>query len=149
MQDANCDFCRIASGNDPHAEIVCEGNSWVAFFPSNPATPGHTMVIPRTHVDDVWSLDPALGAELMSAVIRVGRAIRSAVTPAGMNLISSSGEVAEQTVFHVHLHVIPRYEGDDIDPIWPPKTTLAPDVEIAVAERIREACAGLASAEAN
>jgi hypothetical protein len=65
--------------------LVCQDVRWVAFFPPQPATPGHTLVIPREHVPDVWSLDQSLGADLMSAVVRVGRAIRLAVTPAGMN----------------------------------------------------------------
>lgn len=120
--------------------IICEDTNWVAFFPSEPATPGHTLVVPREHVADVWSLDPSLAADLMNGVIRVGRAIRSAVSPAGMNLISSSGEAAGQTVFHVHLHVVPRYEGDDIDPIWPQKKSLDIDLKQRIADGIRKAC---------
>lgn len=139
----DCSFCRIIRGEDLSAEIVCAGPSWVAFFPSEPATPGHTLVVPRAHVPNVWSLDDALGAELMSAVIRVGRAIQNAVTPAGMNLISSSGAVAEQTVFHLHLHVVPRYQGDDIDPIWPPKRQPDENQKEGIAQKIRQACASV------
>jgi diadenosine tetraphosphate (Ap4A) HIT family hydrolase len=139
--DDGCAFCRIIRGEDPWTKIICEDVRWVAFFPSKPATPGHTLVVPREHVPDVWSLDIALGADLMSAVVRVGRAIRRAVRPAGMNLISSSGKAAEQTVFHLHLHVVPRYEGDDIDPIWPQKSDLDEDLRQDIAERIRKACA--------
>jgi histidine triad (HIT) family protein len=138
--EPGCPFCAIARGEDPSAEIVCEGESWVAFFPKEPATPGHTMVIPREHVPDVWSLEPDLGAELMAAVVRVGRAVRQALSPAGMNLISSSGEVAEQSVFHLHLHVVPRYPGDHIDPIWPPHEKTDPELMAGVAERVRDAC---------
>jgi histidine triad (HIT) family protein len=141
IDEDSCAFCRIARGKDRSAEIVCEGAGWVAFFPSEPATPGHTLVIPREHVPDVWSLNADQGADLMSAVVRVGRAIRSAVTPAGMNLISSSGEVAEQSIFHLHLHVVPRYPGDDIDPIWPSKRQMNEHLKEEVAQRIRDACA--------
>ncbi len=137
----DCAFCRIVRGEDPSTRILCAGKTWVAFFPSEPATPGHTLVVPRQHVPDVWSLDPDLGADLMSAVIQVGLAIRSAVTPAGMNLISSSGVAAEQTVFHLHLHVVPRYQGDDIDPIWPPKKHPDEGLKERIAERIQTACA--------
>src|SRR5438105_4184016 len=91
--EPGCPFCAVARGEDQSAEIICGGESWVAFFPNEPATPGHTMVIPREHVPDVWSLEPDLGAALMAAVVRVGRAVREALSPAGMNLISSSGEV--------------------------------------------------------
>lgn len=141
--DDNCAFCRIAHGEDPSIEIICEGATWVAFFPPDPATPGHTLVIPREHVADIWSLDHALGADLMDAVVRVGRAIHTAVTPAGMNLISSSGAVAEQTVFHAHLHVVPRYKGDDIDPIWPPRKPLDEKFKEGIADKIRQACASI------
>jgi histidine triad (HIT) family protein len=138
--EPRCPFCAIVRGEDPSAEIVCEGESWVAFFPKAPATPGHTMVVPREHVPDVWALDPDLGAKLMAAVVQVGRAVREAVTPAGMNLISSSGEVAEQSVFHLHLHVVPRYAGDQIDPIWPRREKMDVDLD-GIAESIRAACA--------
>jgi histidine triad (HIT) family protein len=138
--EEGCPFCAIARGQDPSAEIVCESERWVAFFPEKPATPGHTLVIPRAHVADLWSLEADLGAELMAAAVRVGRAIRDAVTPAGMNLISSAGEAAEQTVFHLHLHLVPRYEGDRIDPIWPHKERMNEHLKEGVADRIREAC---------
>lgn len=139
--EGSCPFCRIVRGDDPSVQILCEDRNWIAFFPLTPATPGHTLVIPREHVDDLWSLTPSLGADLMNGVVRVGRAIRSAVTPAGMNLISSSGAAAEQTVFHLHLHVVPRYEGDEINPIWPQKTDLDEDLKERIAHGIRLACA--------
>lgn len=138
--DSSCAFCSIAAGRDQSVEVVCQAEEWIAFFPSEPATPGHTMVIPRRHVSDVWDLDPALGAEVMAAVVRVGRAVKTAVSPEGMNLISSSGAVAEQTVFHLHLHIVPRWSDDGIDPIWPPKQVMDHKLEAEVADRIRKAC---------
>lgn len=121
-------------------QVLCEGDTWVAFFPTDPATPGHTLVIPREHIPDLWSLDGDMAAQLMGAVIQVGQTINTAVTPPGMNLISSSGPVAEQTVFHVHLHVVPRYPGDDIDAIWPPKKRMDDDLKQSVAKKISDAC---------
>src|SRR5688572_10923494 len=121
-------------------QIICEDATWIAFFPLEPATPVHTLIVPRVHVPDIWSLDRPLGSDLMHAVVRVGRAVYSAVTPAGMNLISSSGTAAEQTVFHLHLHVVPRYEGDDMDPIWPRKKHMDEELKESIAERIRKAC---------
>jgi histidine triad (HIT) family protein len=138
--DLACDFCAIARGEDADTEVVCEGEAWVAFFPLKPATPGHTMVIPRTHAADLWDLDLETATELMAGVVEVGRAIREALIPEGMNLITSAGEVAEQSVFHVHLHVVPRWRSDGIDEIWPPKGEL-PGVDLeGVADRIRDAC---------
>jgi histidine triad (HIT) family protein len=138
--EPGCPFCAIVRGEDPSTEIICESESWVAFFPKEPATPGHTLVAPREHIPDAWSLEPGLGAELMEAVVRVGRAVREALTPTGMNLISSSGEAAEQSVFHLHLHVVPRYPDDKIDSIWPPREGADPKLMTGVAERVREVC---------
>jgi histidine triad (HIT) family protein len=136
----DCDFCAIVRGEDDSVEVVCEGENWIAFFPLNPATPGHTLVIPRTHVVDLWQVEPPLGAELMAAVIRVGRAVEAALTPDGMNLITSAGETAEQTVFHLHLHIVPRWHRDGFGKIWPVEGKFE-DAELEdVADRIREAC---------
>jgi histidine triad (HIT) family protein len=135
----DCPFCRIARGDDPSAEIVCERERWVAFFPREPATPGHTLVIPRVHVPDLWSADARLGTELMEAVIHVGHAVESAVNPEGMNLITSQGEAAEQSVFHLHLHVVPRWRDDELD-IWPPKDQMQRQLKANVAAAIRRAC---------
>lgn len=138
--DAGCPFCAIVGGLDRSVEVVCEGEHWMAFFPPEPATPGHTLLIPRAHVSDFWSLEASLGGELAGAAIRVGQAIDAALSPEGMNLITSAGEAAEQTVFHVHLHVVPRWQRDGFGRIWPPETPMADDLRENVADLIREAC---------
>lgn len=134
-----CPFCLIAEGKDEQAVVVCQTGTWVAFFPPEPATPGHTLIIPRAHVPDLWAADDGLAAELMSAAIRVGRAIDSAVHPDGMNLITSAGEAAEQTIFHLHLHVVPRWPGDNLD-IWPPKEPMHRELRDDLADAVRAAC---------
>ena len=136
---ADCDFCAIARG-EQSAEIVCEGTSWLAFFPLDPATTGHTLVIPRAHVADLWAAEPPLAADLMGAVIKVGRAIDEALRPEGMNLITSAGSAAEQTVFHLHLHVVPRWRRDGFGRIWPAAGKFEDADLDNVAERIRTAC---------
>jgi histidine triad (HIT) family protein len=141
---ADCPFCAIVRG-ETTAEIVCEGDAWIAFFPLRPATPGHTLVVPRRHIPDLWSADLELAADLTAAVIDVGRAIRSALTPDGLNLITSSGDEAEQTVFHLHLHVVPRYRDDGFGNIWPPKRDI-PEIDLeGVADRIRDECRSISS----
>jgi histidine triad (HIT) family protein len=134
-----CAFCEIAAGRDDTVEIVCSDPKWVAFFPDNPATPGHTLVIPREHVRDLWVADLALGTALFEAVSKVGNAIWHAVAPEGMNLITSSGEAAEQTVFHLHFHLVPRWAEDRLD-IWPPKEAMAKEVKEDLAAAVRAAC---------
>lgn len=137
----DCDFCAIAGGIDQSPEVICEGESWLAFFPLEPATPGHTLVIPRAHVEDLWQVGPVLGAELMTAVIKVGRALDIALHPEGMNLITSAGAAAEQTVFHLHLHVVPRWRRDGFGRIWPVEGKYEEEGLDQVADRIRQACA--------
>jgi histidine triad (HIT) family protein len=138
----DCDFCAIGQRDRP-AEVVCTGAAWIAFFPIEPATPGHTLVIPRLHVEDLWKLEPDLAAELMAAVIKVGRAIETALAPEGMNLITSAGSAAEQTVFHLHLHVVPRWRRDGFGRIWPIEGKFEDDQLDQVADRIRDACSQL------
>lgn len=136
-----CAFCAIARGEDQSVEILCEDESWIAFFPLEPATPGHTLVIPRSHVSDLWAAPAPLVAELMTGVVRVGEAINSAIRPEGMNLITSAGKAAEQTVFHVHLHVVPRWSQDGFGRIWPIQGSKYENADLEnVAELIRAEC---------
>jgi histidine triad (HIT) family protein len=119
MTDKDCAFCRIARGEDDSVEVVAEAADWLAFFPLNPATPGHTLVIPREHVRDLWQVAPPLSDVLIRACIDLGKAIDAALDVDGMNLITSAGATAEQTVFHLHLHLVPRWEHDGFGHIWP------------------------------
>jgi histidine triad (HIT) family protein len=140
--DGNCSFCTIARGQDSGIEVVAEDVDWIAFFPLNPATPGHTLVIPRAHVRNLWDADLELASVVMRAAVLVGRAIDTALKPQGMNLITSDGRVAEQTVFHLHLHLVPRWQDDGFGQIWPigyrydsvDKTDLAGSVKSAFSE---------------
>lgn len=141
--DPDCAFCAIAQGADTSVETVCEAETWMAFFPLNPATRGHTLVIPRTHVADLWQVEPPLDADLAGTVIRVGRAIDEALHSEGLNLIASAGATAEQTVFHLHLHVVPRWRADGFGAIWPPGDRYENADLSAAAVRIRAACDGL------
>jgi histidine triad (HIT) family protein len=137
--EIECEFCRIARGENASVEIVGEADTWLAFFPLNPATLGHTLIIPRAHVPDLWQVDAAQGSDLMEAVINVGRAIDSALAPEGMNLITSAGEAAEQTVFHLHLHLVPRWSMDGFGKLWPADRHHEKAELGNVAERIRAA----------
>lgn len=118
-RDPDCAFCAIAQGESPDTIMVWEADDWVAFFPLGPATPGHTLIVPRDHVVDLWEVSPPLDTELIAASIQLGHAVRAALKPQGMNLITSSGHAAEQTVFHLHLHIVPRWHDDAFGRIWP------------------------------
>jgi histidine triad (HIT) family protein len=114
----SCEFCQIISGQR-EATVVAVGPDWIAFFPLNPATPGHTLVVPKSHVQDLWQAASTLAEHLMIAVLRVGHAIDKALRPDGLNVISSAGTAASQSVFHLHLHIVPRWHNDAIGDIWP------------------------------
>jgi histidine triad (HIT) family protein len=141
---AGCPFCAIAAGIDATVEVIWEDNTLVAFFPDSPATPGHTLIIPRVHVPNLWEAPGSLAADLILAAHFVGRAIASALTPEGMNLISAAGSVAEQSVPHLHLHIVPRWLGDSIDPIWPAKRPQDAGEMHRLADELRRAITNLA-----
>lgn len=111
----------------------------VAFFPTDPATLGHTMVIPREHIPDIWSLDEERAGELARATLRVANAVRAATGPEGLSIIQSNGEVASQSVFHLHVHVVPRWGGDGLGPIWPSETDFSEQAKNDTLARVRAA----------
>ena len=137
MIDPACEFCGIVWGKRS-ARIVGESSEALAFFPLRPVVLGHTLVIPKEHVRDLWS-PGAPGPGLMQAVHRVGQALILALRPDGLNLISSAGEAASQTVFHLHLHVIPRWSGDRLGNIWPPSEPMSAGLKDESAAAIRAA----------
>lgn len=138
----DCEFCRIVRGEES-ARIVCSTADTLAFFPLKPAALGHTLVVPRKHVQDLWSADASVGCSLMTTVMHVGRAIKEALHPDGMNLITSAGQAASQTVFHLHLHLVPRWFNDHIGNIWPPSEPWGEVIKDEVADLIRDACSDL------
>ena len=120
--------------------MVCEEEAWLAIVPLGSAALGHTLIVPRLHVPDFWQAPPELTATLAQAASRVGRAAQRALNPDGMNLITSSGAAAEQTVRHLHLHVLPRWEGDAFGVIWEKPAKLDADELQRAAESIAAAC---------
>lgn len=113
MEDYECPFCAIVAGEGP-ASVVHEGEETLAFMDLNPATEGHALVIPRDHASGLAGLDPSIGGRLFEVGMRVAGAARETLSPDGINFFLADGEAAGQEVFHVHLHVVPRYEGDDV-----------------------------------
>jgi histidine triad (HIT) family protein len=138
MMVPDCEFCRIIRGERP-ARVVGDSADALAFFPLQPVCLGHTIVIPKMHVRDLWAAGSLPGMGLMQAVIRVGQAINEALRPDGMNLISSAGAAASQTVFHLHFHVVPRWSGDHIGNIWSPGEPLSDELKDGTAAVIRAA----------
>ncbi|MEU5899438.1 HIT family protein [Streptomyces venezuelae] len=114
----DCVFCKVAAGAGP-ARVVTGTADTLTFLPLEPVHPGHVLVVPRRHVADIWDLDEATAAAVGTAVLRAAHAVRAVHRPEGLNVIQSSGAVATQSVFHLHVHVVPRYTGDRMPRLWP------------------------------
>ena len=108
---SDCLFCRIVAGELP-ALVIATRERAIAFMDINPATRGHALVIPRAHATDVGDIGEEDLAACASLAQRVARVAREQLGADGVNILNSSGPAAWQTVFHFHLHVIPRYAGD-------------------------------------
>jgi len=118
-RDPDCLFCKIVAG-EIAATIIAEDERTIAFMDISPATRGHALVIPRAHARDVHEIDTVdLEAVAAAAQVIAGRAIER-LGAAGVNLLNSSGAAAWQSVFHFHMHVIPRYDGDPLRLPWVP-----------------------------
>jgi diadenosine tetraphosphate (Ap4A) HIT family hydrolase len=108
----DCIFCKINAGDAP-ASIIYQDELVMSFLDINPVTPGHTLVIPRVHHPNLSSLDEVTGMHMFKITMRLASAIRnSGIRCEGINLFLADGEAAFQDVFHTHLHIIPRFEGD-------------------------------------
>lgn len=135
----SCVFCAIVVGTAP-AERVYEDTSVVAIMDIHPATSGHVLVIPKHHSPDLWHIEQADAEKAMAASVQVAGMIRRALGPDGINLVHATGRAAWQTVFHFHLHLVPRYERDSLVPPWsldPPRAEEARLREVA--DKIRSA----------
>lgn len=136
----DCPFCKVVQRKDQEAREVFRDEHVVAFFPTEPATLGHILVVPRKHVVDIWSLGEDIAAHLARATVKLSTAVRDAVEPEGLNIIQSNGEAATQTVFHLHIHLVPRWNNDAIGPIWPPDTNYSDDTKDDMWMRILAEC---------
>jgi len=134
---SDCLFCGIVAGDVP-AQIVDSDDHTVAFMDINPATPGHALVVPRAHSADLIEVSDEDLERTTVAARRLANRMRAALEPAGFNILNSCGSAAWQTIYHFHLHVIPRYEDDPLKLPWVPGPG-EPDKIEALAGRIREA----------
>jgi histidine triad (HIT) family protein len=110
--DQDCIFCQIIRGEAP-ASVVFQDELVFAFMDIQPVNPGQVLVVPRRHVEGLGELEPAAGGRMFEVAQKVAAALRTSdIRCEGINLFLADGEVAMQEVFHAHLHVIPRFEGD-------------------------------------
>lgn len=133
MSDPDCIFCKIIAGELP-GQIVAQDERTVSFMDINPATRGHALVVPRVHVRDLLEVDGDDLAAVARAAQRLAVRASERLHADGVNLLNSCGRAAWQTVFHFHVHVIPRYEDDPLRLPWTPAPGSPEEIAAAAAE---------------
>jgi histidine triad (HIT) family protein len=131
-RDADCLFCKIVAGELP-ATLIGEDERTVSFMDINPATRGHALVVPREHSVDLLEIGQEDLAAVAAAAKRLAARAKEALGADGVNLINSCGAAAWQTVFHFHVHVIPRYRDDPLKLPWVPAPGDADEIAAAAA----------------
>lgn len=135
MRDPDCIFCKIVAGELP-AQVVEEDERTIAFMDISPGTRGHLLVVPRNHARDILEVEPEDLHATLDTVQRMARRVHDRLGADGVNVLNSRGAAAWQTVFHFHVHVIPRYDGDPLRLPWTP-TEGDQDEIAAVARELR------------
>ena len=116
----DCVFCRIVARQIP-ATVVHEDEHTLAFMDLGQVNPGHVLVAVKKHAANLYELDDVQAAAVARASVRIARAIRESFAPAGLSVYQANGKPAGQTVFHYHVHLLPRHEADGMELTWPVK----------------------------
>lgn len=133
----DCIFCKIIRKEIP-SNIVYEDDQVIAFLDISPVASGHTLVVPKEHSQDLFDTSPEVLQAWMDRVQKIAAAVRSAVGAEGIVLIQNSGAAAGQTVWHLHMHIIPRNSGDGLRH-WAQSSYPSPDIADGVARSVRDA----------
>jgi histidine triad (HIT) family protein len=133
----DCVFCKIVDGQIPSTNVHEDGLT-LAFMDIGEVNPGHVLVAVKSHVENIFGLDDRLAAAVFQTVTRVARAVNKAYSPEGVTLYQANGSAAGQTVYHFHLHLVPRYDNDGMHLTWPAKNPPREQLE-ANAAKIRAA----------
>jgi histidine triad (HIT) family protein len=116
----NCIFCKIANGDIPSAAIY-EDDDFKVILDKFPSAPGHALILPKKHADNIFELDADSTAKIFPLAQKVARAIQKSLNPDGINILQNNGEAAGQSVMHLHVHIIPRFKEDGIRIGWQPQ----------------------------
>jgi histidine triad (HIT) family protein len=119
MRDDNCIFCKIANGDIPSAAVY-EDEEFKVILDMGPAAKGHALILPKSHFKDITEADAATAGKLFPLAARIGTGMKKGLGADGFNVVQNNGSVAGQTVFHLHVHIIPRYEGGPDMVTWNP-----------------------------
>lgn len=119
MISQDCIFCKIVNGGIPSATVF-ENNEFKVILDRFPANKGHILVIPKEHIENIYEMDSDLGGRLFSLAINIAKILKKEWGIEGLNIVQNNGKIAGQTVFHFHLHLIPRYKNDQVSIQWKP-----------------------------
>lgn len=119
MKDKDCIFCKIANGEIPSTTLY-EDDDFRVILDLGPGSKGHALILPKEHYRDLNELDPKIAAKVLPLAAKIGAAQKKALGAAGYNVVQNNGPEAGQTVFHFHVHVIPRYTGAPKIVTWTP-----------------------------
>ena len=127
MKDCNCIFCKIANGEIPSTTLY-EDEDFRVILDLGPATRGHALLLPKNHFANLFELDDETAQKAILVAKKMAGKMKAALGADGFNLVQNNGEAAGQTVFHFHMHLIPRYENDNAGILWEPGETTPEDM---------------------
>ena len=127
MKDCNCIFCKIANGEIPSTTLY-EDEDFRVILDLGPATRGHALLLPKNHFENLFELDDETAQKAILVAKKMAGKMKAALGADGFNLVQNNGEAAGQTVFHFHMHLIPRYENDNAGILWEPGETTPEDM---------------------
>lgn len=136
MRQENCIFCKIAAGEIPSATIY-EDDDFRVILDIEPAAKGHALILPKDHFANLYELSDEVAAKALVVAKKVIAKMTDIVGCDGYNVVQNNGEAAGQTVFHFHIHLIPRYHGDDVKIGWKPGA-LTEEVKAEILSRMNE-----------
>ena len=119
MKDDNCIFCKLANKDIP-TNIIYEDEKFTVILDASPATKGHALILPKNHAANIYELPDEDAADIFVLAKKLATKMTEILHCDGFNIVQNNGEVAGQTVFHFHMHLIPRYEGDQVGITWKP-----------------------------
>ena len=128
MRDDNCIFCKLANGDIPTATLY-EDDDFRVILDAGPAAKGHALILPKEHYANLYELDDALAAKVLVLAKKMITKLTALLDCDGYNIVQNNGEAAGQTVFHFHLHMIPRYKDDEVGLGWKMGTLTEEDKE--------------------
>ena len=135
--DKDCIFCKIVRGEIPSFKLY-EDDKTLAFMDINPINPGHALIVPKHHAPNIFETPDDWLAAAMVTTRRIARGVETALKPHGMNIVQANGPGAAQSVFHLHIHVVPRAENDGIKMNWGINPGKMDEIK-AIAEKIKAA----------